>query len=156
MTRSLHPCPACDRHIRAGETVCPFCSATVPDGFGASACAPVLLGAERLSRAALVCLAAGAMAVACSKASSSASEASGNGGSAATEAASAPTESARPSRDMRVAVYGGPAPPDSIREAMIQQLLREQLGAPSAQPSASNAPLASPSADGGALPRGAR
>jgi hypothetical protein len=30
----LHPCPACARHIRAFESVCPFCSAAMPEGFG--------------------------------------------------------------------------------------------------------------------------
>jgi hypothetical protein len=35
--RPLHPCPSCAQHLRAGETVCPFCDAALPAGFGASA-----------------------------------------------------------------------------------------------------------------------
>lgn len=27
---SLRPCPGCTRHVRASESACPFCAATLP------------------------------------------------------------------------------------------------------------------------------
>jgi len=34
MSQCLHPCPSCAQHLRATETVCPFCAAALPAGFG--------------------------------------------------------------------------------------------------------------------------
>jgi len=44
---TLQPCPQCSRHIRANETVCPFCAATISP----AAPAPTIYG--RWSRAAV-------------------------------------------------------------------------------------------------------
>jgi hypothetical protein len=48
------PCPACARHVKCGDRVCPFCAASVPE---AALCATVV--SARMSRSAL--FAAGAM-----------------------------------------------------------------------------------------------
>jgi hypothetical protein len=50
MTNPLFPCPACSRHVRASETLCPFCNAGLDL---ADAPAPVV-PAERLGRSALM------------------------------------------------------------------------------------------------------
>jgi hypothetical protein len=55
----LAPCPACDRHVSAHETACPFCAAVLPETFR---CQPArVLPPGRLSRAAMI--AAGAALV---------------------------------------------------------------------------------------------
>jgi hypothetical protein len=36
MKTHLLGCPACERHVRADERACPFCSATLPPSFGAT------------------------------------------------------------------------------------------------------------------------
>ncbi len=59
----LSLCTACQRHIQSTETACPFCGAATPEGFGATARAP--LGDRPLSRAALLFASAAAVA-ACS------------------------------------------------------------------------------------------
>lgn len=64
MTSSLHPCPACQRHILSTEKSCPFC-ATETDFSEEKV---KLLPTRRMSRAALVALstlAAAAPAAAC-------------------------------------------------------------------------------------------
>jgi hypothetical protein len=33
MATSLHPCPTCQRHVRATETTCPLCRSPLPTGF---------------------------------------------------------------------------------------------------------------------------
>jgi len=43
----LRPCPACDRHVRAHETTCPFCDGPL----GVDVSTPILPG-TRVSRAA--------------------------------------------------------------------------------------------------------
>jgi hypothetical protein len=65
----LLPCVACDRHIRANETYCPFCSHRSKPG---SAPPPPLILDVRLSRAALFAFTAlfgTSFAVACSSSS---------------------------------------------------------------------------------------
>jgi hypothetical protein len=58
-------CPACGRHIRSGETACPFCAADVT-GI-AMRCAKRTVSGEGLSRAALLALvAAGVDVTGCS------------------------------------------------------------------------------------------
>ncbi len=53
MTR-LTPCPQCQRHLRAAETVCPFCEQALPSGFGeAVEPMPTLSGLKRASLFAL-------------------------------------------------------------------------------------------------------
>lgn len=37
MSQCLHPCPSCAQHLRATETVCPFCALALPEGFGVCA-----------------------------------------------------------------------------------------------------------------------
>ena len=51
----LAPCPACNRHVDAGESACPFCAAALPVSLRAQ---QLPATPRRLSRAAL--LAAGA------------------------------------------------------------------------------------------------
>jgi hypothetical protein len=49
MYRPLVPCPSCQRHIAAVESVCPFCAAALPDNLAAA----IVPGAtQRLTRAA--------------------------------------------------------------------------------------------------------
>ena len=49
MYRPLVPCPSCQRHIVAVESVCPFCAAALPDSLAAA----IVPGAnQRLTRAA--------------------------------------------------------------------------------------------------------
>ena len=55
----LLPCPACNRHVDAAETACPFCAAVLPEAFRASR--PLVPPPRRLGRAAL--MAAGATLV---------------------------------------------------------------------------------------------
>lgn len=63
----LLPCPACNRHIDAAETACPFCAAPVTEVFGAPP--PRAMPPRRLGRAALMAAGAALMgAAACSAA----------------------------------------------------------------------------------------
>jgi hypothetical protein len=55
---SLHPCPSCDRHVRASETTCPFCEASI----AIVVPAPRMI-TERLGRAALFTLGAAVVVV---------------------------------------------------------------------------------------------
>jgi hypothetical protein len=55
----LAPCPACDRHVATDETVCPFCSAALPDSFRLQARCERPGG--RLNRAALLAAAGAAL-----------------------------------------------------------------------------------------------
>lgn len=59
MTARLIPCPACARHVRAGEADCPFCSANLPETL------PPVVGKpnQRLGRAALFAFGAAAAGV---------------------------------------------------------------------------------------------
>jgi hypothetical protein len=52
MSQCLHPCPSCAQHLRASETVCPFCDAALPEGFGI--CAHPAPRGRPMSRAALL------------------------------------------------------------------------------------------------------
>lgn len=56
----LHPCPECNRHIRATETACPFCAAAITH-------APIArrLPIGRLTRAAVFASALAGTAAAC-------------------------------------------------------------------------------------------
>jgi hypothetical protein len=56
MPAQLWPCPACSRHVERGDSICPFCAATI-----AVESIPTRTIARRLSRAAL--FAAGAVGV---------------------------------------------------------------------------------------------
>jgi hypothetical protein len=68
MTPFLHPCESCARHIRAGESACPFCGAAVSESAAASARRDGNF-ARPLSRAALL-FASATAAVGCSSSSS--------------------------------------------------------------------------------------
>jgi hypothetical protein len=57
----LHPCAVCARHVRARESVCPFCGASIDPSLAARS-AP-LPPAARLSRAALFALGAGTLSL---------------------------------------------------------------------------------------------
>ncbi len=54
MTNPLHPCPHCQRHIRANESSCPFCDGETAGAF--DHLAQPRLPTRRLSRAALLAL----------------------------------------------------------------------------------------------------
>jgi len=69
MTAHLVACPACARHVRASEAVCPFCASAVPDAMRAST--PRRPPTERLSRAAMYAFGVGGLAVAAACCSSS-------------------------------------------------------------------------------------
>lgn len=86
---ALHPCPACARHVRAVEIVCPFCEAALPEP------APRTFDHARATgRAALVFATAAAITVsACGKK---------DGGGSSGEA---------------VAVYGPPPQLQELRDA---------------------------------------
>jgi hypothetical protein len=58
----LRPCPACSRHVRVKEGACPFCGVSLEPSFSAAP-AP-LPPSRRLSRAALIALGAGSLALA--------------------------------------------------------------------------------------------
>lgn len=51
MVSHLVPCPGCERHVRASEAVCPFCSATLSEEFRGQQASQIPSG--RLGRAAL-------------------------------------------------------------------------------------------------------
>jgi hypothetical protein len=57
----LVPCPSCDRHVRATERACPFCSAALPEAALAAAPAVAPVAGRGLTRAAI--LFAGAAAI---------------------------------------------------------------------------------------------
>jgi hypothetical protein len=62
----LVACPSCARHVRAGESVCPFCATVVPDATRGTE--PRRPPTERLSRSALYAFGVGgslAVAAAC-------------------------------------------------------------------------------------------
>jgi hypothetical protein len=61
MSPCLHPCPSCAQHLRATETVCPFCAAALPSGFGVCA-QPNAARGRPVSRAALLFVGATAAA----------------------------------------------------------------------------------------------
>jgi hypothetical protein len=99
--RKLHPCPSCARHIRAGETACPFCDAALPETFGASA--PAQSRGRPMSRAALL-FAVAAVAAGCGGSTDSSVGPTDGGRDAAREASGDDEPDALP-----VAMYG-PAP----------------------------------------------
>jgi len=77
----LAACPACARHVRVDEPVCPFCHARLPPSFRERTTPPP--PATRLSRAALYALRAGALSVttvACGGAVSTGSDGKDRGG----------------------------------------------------------------------------
>ena len=62
MYQPLVPCPACDRHVRATESACPFCSSALP----ADIAAKIVPGAtQRMSRAAAFVFTASLAVTAC-------------------------------------------------------------------------------------------
>jgi len=66
----LIPCPGCARHVRAFESACPFCAASLPESLRASV--PARRPTGRLTRAALYTFGATSLtlAAACSSTSS--------------------------------------------------------------------------------------
>ena len=60
----LFPCPACTRHVRVSEAVCPFCQVSLSDEFRAQSAPRPPTG--RLGRAALSALGAGTIVLASS------------------------------------------------------------------------------------------
>ena len=66
MSAQFWPCPGCSRHVKRGDTSCPFCGATASVDVG-----PTRVLAGRLSRAALFAAGAVGAAVATTDCSSS-------------------------------------------------------------------------------------
>jgi hypothetical protein len=62
MSECLHPCEACERHIKGGETACPFCGATLSAGFGTCAKPTASRAKAPLTRAAILFVGAAAAA----------------------------------------------------------------------------------------------
>ena len=73
MSSKLTPCPACARHVKQGDRVCPFCGEDVP--FVSPA--PTRTAARHLSRSALLAVSAMGAAVASTDCSSSSESAYG-------------------------------------------------------------------------------
>lgn len=69
MPPQFWPCPGCSRHVRRGDTVCPFCGGA---NDSPAATAPIQTIAGRLSRAALFAAGAVGAAVATTDCSTSA------------------------------------------------------------------------------------
>jgi len=111
MSRRLHPCPSCARHLRAGESACPFCEAPLPAGFGAST-SPAPAGRPRgrvSSRAALLFFAATA-ATACGGQTAGSMFTGDGGGRDAAANDGAPLEDAGEDADAMPVVMYGPGP----------------------------------------------
>jgi hypothetical protein len=92
MASPLVPCPSCARHVRAGETACPFCASALPADLGAQA-VPAAPG--RLSRAAAFVFGASLSVAACSSevnTSSGTTTTGGTGGSKATTTGTGPDD----------------------------------------------------------------
>jgi hypothetical protein len=125
---SLVPCPSCTRHVRIGESSCPFCSAAVPSDLRPR----IALSSPgaRLSRAAIFALGTSAATLACggiegvptgssgSSGSSSSSGSSGHGGSSGSSSGygSSGSSSGYGSSGSAVPPYGGPPPIDAGSE----------------------------------------
>lgn len=58
MSKTLVPCPACERHVRVSEARCPFCEAALPESIAQRA---VPATTQRLSRAATFVFGAAAL-----------------------------------------------------------------------------------------------
>jgi hypothetical protein len=56
---ALVPCPSCNRHVRAGESACPFCSASLSHPACEGRCSSA--HGRRLSRAALFAMGGAAL-----------------------------------------------------------------------------------------------
>lgn len=109
----LRPCTTCTRHVRAEESVCPFCAAA----FDAAPAAAGELGL-RLPRAARAALGAAAVvAIAgCGGSNTQTQDASGSGnGTTATSSATATATVTAPPDDVNMAKpYGAPPPPPMV------------------------------------------
>ena len=64
MYQPMAPCPACARHVRVRESVCPFCAAALPADFTAHVAPDPT---ARLSRSALAALATAVLGAACAR-----------------------------------------------------------------------------------------
>jgi len=123
---SLHPCGGCARHVRVGESSCPFCGAAVAENVVSNRGAPA--GNKRLTRAAIL-FATAAVAASCggkedpvpnTSSSSGTSGTSGSSGTSGTSGTAVPaygvpeTDSGPDANDGGgpVALYG-PAPVDA-------------------------------------------
>jgi hypothetical protein len=108
MSECLYPCEACERHIKGSETACPFCSATLSEGFGVCAKTAASRAKGPLTRAAILFVGA-ATAAACSGAVEP--EPGDDGGNVADASNEASKDAARDDGNP-VAMYG-PAPVDA-------------------------------------------
>jgi len=81
MASPLVPCPSCARHVRAGETACPFCASALPADLGAQA---IPAAPRRLTRAAAFVFGATVSVAACTSEVTTTGGTTGGGGSGAT------------------------------------------------------------------------
>ncbi len=126
MYEPLIPCPSCARHVRARESACPFCAATLPADPGARA-VPATPG--RLGRAAAFFFGAAVTVAGCSTevttnatgdttggagGASSGNGGHGGAGNATASGAGAGLPDAGPDDDGGgFVLYGDPPPPDA-------------------------------------------
>ncbi len=114
---SLVPCPGCARHVRVGESACPFCSAGLSS---AMADAVIPAAPARMKRAALFAFAATISVAGCGDSTPSGydsgvvADAGGatDSGRPATDSGAPATDSGRPATDAGTAVAdsgGGPS-----------------------------------------------
>jgi hypothetical protein len=105
----LVACPACARHVRVSEPSCPFCKAELPSALRA---VTPSLPAERLSRAALYALRAGALSVTAVACGGAVATGGGSEDSGQSDAVSIPDVAGggRPLPDANFAVPYGLAP----------------------------------------------
>jgi hypothetical protein len=107
MSDCLHPCEACERHIKGSETACPFCGVTLSQGFGVCAKTTAARGTSPLTRAAILFV--GAAAAAACDGGIEPGDVGGNVADARTEASA--SDAARDDGNP-VALYG-PVPVDA-------------------------------------------
>jgi hypothetical protein len=105
VSQCLQPCPSCAQHLRTTETVCPFCDAALPPGWGV--CAQPAARGRPMSRAALLFVSA---TVATSCGGTTASQPTDDGGRAADGGHEAATDSGGGDLDGPPVTLYGPGP----------------------------------------------
>jgi hypothetical protein len=114
MYEPLVPCPSCNRHVRAIERSCPFCSENLPSNLTANA---VPSATQRLSRAAAFLFGASLTLTGCggdiSTGSGSSGGSSGQAGGTSGASSGGMTDGGPNDDGGVVAEYGAPAPVDA-------------------------------------------
>jgi len=104
MYQPLVPCPACDRHVMATETTCPFCSTALPDNLSER----VIPGApRRLGRAAAFVFGASLAVTGCSDTTNT----GGSGGGGGAGGGAVETDGGVDDDGGVAPLYGDPPPP---------------------------------------------